>query len=320
MNPNKIVEALKKYNNFIITAHINLEGDAIGSVLAMKSLLDKLGKDSRIVVPEAVPEIYSKIRGIDAIGTEIPSDVKYDALVALDCTSAKRIENIAQYANENKLIIINVDHHASNMNFGDVNWVEPEASSAGEMLYDIFKAASIEIDMLAAEHLYIAIMTDTGSFRYTNTTPHVFRVAAELLEKGVDPAELYDALYSNRTLDNIRLLSKALGTIKVDPGGKIAWAVLDLPLLEGSGYNKGDLDGFIDYPRSIRDVEVAILFTQIAAGVVKVSMRSNTDLDVNKVASAFGGGGHIKASGCTLTGELNDIIERVIDETKRYFL
>ncbi|MDD5496493.1 MAG: bifunctional oligoribonuclease/PAP phosphatase NrnA [Candidatus Omnitrophica bacterium] len=308
----KVVEAIKKYRRFLVTAHVNLEGDSLGSQLAMKELLEGLGKKAYIIDNDPVPEHYKFLPGAHEVSNDLKAHVEFDAALILDCPTIKRIGQVKKVIGSK--LIINIDHHVSNEKFGNINWVDARASSAGEMIYRLFKAMNRPLTKEAALYLYIAILTDTGSFNYDNTSSVTHEIVSELLGYGLDPALVSERVYERRSVSDIKLLGLALATLKVNKKGDVAYVEVTKKMLKEANAEAPKSEGFINYPRSINKVKVAILFKEGGKhkGDIDISFRSKGDVDVNKIASHFGGGGHMKASGCVIKGSLAGVKKRVL--------
>ncbi|MFA5142734.1 MAG: bifunctional oligoribonuclease/PAP phosphatase NrnA [Candidatus Omnitrophota bacterium] len=308
----QVIEAINRYDKFLITAHVNLEGDSLGSQLGMKALLDSLGKKSIIVDNDPVPDHYKFLPKADEVSSDLALTRDFDAAVILDCPTMKRIGKVRDLITKDKFII-NVDHHISNEKFGGVNWVDPNASSAGEMVYKIYKEMGIKLTKETALVLYIAILTDTGSFNYDNTSSVTHEIAGELLGYGIDPARVSESVYERRSVADIKLLSRVLSTIRVNKTGDVAYLEITKKMLKETGADLVKSEGFVNYARSIDKARVAVIFKEDAGDKVNVSFRSKGDVDVNKIASFFNGGGHVKASGCIVEGSLPDVEKKVLD-------
>ena len=317
MSIRRVKAAIKKFNKFLITSHINPEADAIGSQVAMAFLLRKLGKSAVMLDDSPVPGVLQFMKGSEEISKEMSHDFDYQAVIILDSPDLMRIGRVKEYIKEGA-VIINIDHHISNINFGKFNWVEPEFSSAGEMVYDLFKAFKVKIDLDDAIALYAAIMTDTGSFRYSNTSSKTHRIVAELIDIGVQPYEMHTKIYETSSIQDTNLLGESLQTMKLTEDGKIAWLWVTKEMLKKTKASLEGTEGIINFARSIDGVEIAILFRDTGTeDRVKVSFRSKGKVDVNKLAAAFNGGGHPTASGCTVFGKIEDVEKKVLDSAKQ---
>ena len=317
MNPKKISKAIKKFDKFLISAHINPEGDSVGSQIAVASLLNRLGKEAVILNESSVPHVLQFMKGTESILKEIPKDFDFQTAIILDCPDLTRLGKIAEYVTEDK-VIINIDHHISNENFGDYNWVEPNASSAAEIVFELFKAFKMKIEYDEAIAIYAAIMTDTGSFKYTNTSSKTHKIIAELIDVGVKPYEVYTKIYESGSLQDTSLLGEALQTLKVTDDGKISWLWVTKEMLKKTKASLEGTEGIINFARSIDGVEIAVLFRETGTeNRVKVSFRSKGKIDVNKLASFFGGGGHVTASGCTVFGKIEEVEKKVLEKSQK---
>jgi phosphoesterase RecJ-like protein len=313
----KVIDAIRRHKRFLVTAHVNPEGDSLCSQLAMKELLGILGKTAYIVNHDKVPEHYKFLPGADGISTDTARPADFDAVLVLDCPTMKRIGGVGKMIPKGA-VIINIDHHISSEKFGDVNWVDPNASSTGEMVYRLFRELDVPLTREVALCLYIAILTDTGNFNYDNTSRLTHEIAGELLGYGLDPAMVSESVYERRTLEDIRFLGLVLSTLKVNRAGDVAWLEMTREMVDKTGADMSKSEGFINYARSIGGVKIAILFKEDMAdrSRVSVSFRSKSGIDVNGIAAYFGGGGHTKASGCSLTGTLAEVEARVLDKVE----
>lgn len=321
MGLRKLISQIKKHDNFLITSHVNPESDALGSELGFYRLLKALGKNAVIINEEAAPSEYDFLPQVSAIKAykDNLKGVKFDCFVALDCSDLKRTGEVYKL-NTPTRPIINIDHHISNVKFGRSNWVCPEASSTSEMVYELFKAMKVEIDKDTAILLYTGILTDTGSFRFSNTTCKTHKVVADLMTHGLDVVELFKHSYGNLPFKDMKFIIKLLNGIKRSYQGKILWFEINKNTLK---INKGlrvDLtDYLMNFARSIKDVEVAVLFRENFGikNEVRVNFRSQGKIDVNKLAGFFGGGGHKSASGATLPGSLKEVRVKVLAKLKQ---
>jgi phosphoesterase RecJ-like protein len=276
-----------------------------------------MGKEAFILDSDAVPTHYRFLPKSGEVSSDTAAVAEFDAAVVLDCPNLKRTGNVADVIKKKAVPVINIDHHVSNENFGDVNWVDPRASSAGEMVYRLYKEAGIKITKEIALPLYIAILTDTGSFNYDNTSGATHEMAGELLGYGLDPALVSESVYERRSLKDIRLLALVLDTLKVNSDGTVAYMEVTKKMLKETGADLAKSEGLINYARSIDKVRVAVLFKEDVSqkGRINVSFRSKGDgevADVNKIASLFGGGGHTRAAGCMITGTLEEAKNKVL--------
>lgn len=315
MSLNEICRSIKKYNNFLITAHTSPEGDALGSQLGFYNLIKKLGKQAMIICDDQLPSGYDFLPGLPHIrrlGQEL-KDIKFDCLAVLDCADLKRTGRVYKLNPDNKPVL-NIDHHISNQIFGDVNWVDALASSCSEMIYKLHKRLHLAMDKDTALVLYTGIMTDTGSFRYSNTSSYTFKAAAELLKFGINVAQVYRHAYENIPAQEVKLLLKFLSKIKFFGQGRVAVFEIDSELPRAKMPVIDLADHLLSFGRAIKGVEVVVLFKNNLRlkSQVRVNLRSQGRVDVNKVAAFFGGGGHKTAAGCTISGKFSVVRGKVI--------
>lgn len=290
---------------------MNLEGDALGSVLAMYHVLKKLKKQAVVFNNDPTPIAYSFLPSVKVIKNEL-HDKNFDVALVLDCSDSFRTGKVKDYLDRARYIV-NIDHHISNTYFGDINWVDPQASSACEMVFKICKALDV-IDKNIATCLYTGIFTDTGSFTYANTSDAVHKIIGELLKYKVTPNKIYDSLHSFCDSNDIRFIGTILSSLKTDHNNNIAWAVITH--WPDKGYDLTEV--IFSVFRYLRDVDVFVLFKRLGRDKVRVNFRSRYKVDVNRVARFFGGGGHKRASGATVDGSLYEVEKKVISFIKRY--
>jgi len=297
----------------LISSHENPDGDAIGSMLGLGLALEQMGKEVVFYNKDGVPEILRFLPRSERIGNSI-NDVKgtFDLVFAVDCTGTNRaggeFEDFLESGRGGKVVIM--DHHQTNGPTADYHLLDPDSSSTGIIVYSVLKRLPVEIDSDIAKNLYTTIIGDTGSFRYSNTNPETFRVAAELVERGADPAEISEALFESEPLRKLKLIGLVLPTLEVSKDKRVASVYVDSEMYSRTGASREDSEGIVNIPRCIKGVEVAALFREESGGdgqSWKVSLRSKGDVDVAKIAEGFGGGGHRKAAGCTLKGSLEDV-------------
>jgi phosphoesterase RecJ-like protein len=317
----KIAGALKGVSSVAVTTHINADGDAAGSVAAMARLLPLLGSKAVIVNPTPWPHLFAYLKdGLDdqsARGAEALRSA--GALVSLDVSDVRRLGSLATAAKSLPGPRIVIDHHVPTEEpAGDIVLADTAACATGELLYDLAIVLGLEIDLAVAEALYVAILTDTGGFRYSNTSPRSHVVAAELIARGVDPELTYRRIYASLSPGRLQLLRDALETLGVDSKFGLSWVSVTNEAMDRYGVGSDDLDGIVEHPRSIAGTRVALFFRDLGYGKVKVSFRSTGDVDVNELARQFGGGGHEKASGALVPGSLEDVRERVVTAARDF--
>lgn len=315
----EVINEIKTRDNFIVTSHLNPEGDSMGSQLALYEILNKCGKKVAALNQDGCPENLKFLQNSDIVYKELPYGFLPETAIVLDCPVRYRVGAIAKVLDKADFVI-NVDHHVSNEFFGDLNWIEPDASSVGEMVYHIGKKLNVEMDKTIAEAIYVAIVTDTGMFNYENTSRATHEIAGELMSRGVKPNVVFRHIFENKSYAQLRVLARVLSDIKLEEDGKLAYVSLTRDMIEGEGLKEVAHEEFINYPRAIKGVEVAVLFNQKDPSneTLNVSFRSNGKIDVNKIASSLGGGGHKKASGCLMRMRPDDARKKVLETVKAF--
>jgi phosphoesterase RecJ-like protein len=318
----RIADTLQRTRTVAVTTHINADGDACGSVAAMAHLLPQLGVSAMIVNPTPWPALFGFLLTpalVDRSGEGVTALADADGVVALDVSDVKRLGQLTSAVRRMQGPRIVIDHHVpTDEPAGDVILADTAACATAELLYDVARELGLTITTEIATALYAAILTDTGGFRYSNTTPRCHAIAADLLGHGVDPEAMYRRIYASLTPGRLHLLRDALDTLGVDERHGIAWLSIRNDALERYEVSAEDLDGIVEHPRSIAGTRVALFFRDLGYGKVKVSFRSTGDVDVNVLARRFGGGGHAKASGALIPGSLEQVLDRVVDETREF--
>jgi phosphoesterase RecJ-like protein len=313
-----VAAELRRHDRFVVTSHENPDGDAVGSLLAMHLALGQLGKDSVMVLggPAPLPGEYGFL-GLEAHGLlrDAPGDVAERVLVAVDCAQESRIPE--PVLRERALRTINIDHHHDNTRFGDVDLVVEDASSTGEVLADLFAAIPVGLTPAIAEALYTAVVTDTGRFQYSNTTPKSLRLAAELVEAGADVSRVFLEVYESTPFPKLKLLARALERARPFVDGRVLVSELVRADFEDAGAQEPYSEGIIDHLRSVEGTELVALVRELppeASSVRKGSLRSHPDgVDVSAIARAFGGGGHKRAAGFSTDMSMDEITQLIVD-------
>jgi phosphoesterase RecJ-like protein len=308
---NELLQRLRDGRRFLLVLHVRPDGDSIGSTLALARALRRMGKEAVVVRADAIPANLAFLAGAADACTPEQVEGEFDAAIFLDCAGLDRIGSAVEAVRRCRSIL-NVDHHPSNPRFGDVNVIDPEAAAVGEMTAEIIRGLGVGLDPEMAEALFTAVATDTGSFRFESTRPATYRLAAELCEHGARPSEVAARVWDNRPLAALRLIGLMLSGIRTGLGGAYAWAEVDREMLERAGAGEDEVEGLVNYPRSVAGVEVAALLAATTPGEVRVSLRSNRRVDVSRLAARFGGGGHARAAGCTLKGDLASARETLL--------
>ncbi len=309
----KIIERLKEEKTFYLISHMLPDGDSIGSLLAMGEGLLKIGKNISLFTPGHIPRKYNFLTGTETVSHEVLIVDPDITTIVLDSSDLDRL-GIFKEAVLNSKQIINIDHHVTNQRFGTLNLVDSSAAATGELVYSLLNELPVIITESIAESLYVAISTDTGSFKYTNTTPNTHRVVANLLEFGLNPGTLSQKMFDEKPLSFYILLKEALSSLEMYERRRVAVMTLSKDIRERSGATTDDLEGIVNYARNIEGVEMGILFYVEGNREVKVGFRSKR-LDVSVLAGNLNGGGHTRAAGCRLDGDLETIKEKVIGES-----
>jgi phosphoesterase RecJ-like protein len=310
----KINELIATGSSFLITTHESPDGDAIGSSLALANYLLEIGKDVTVHICDPVPEIYRFLPLADVVTTSLPGR-DYDLCFVLDAGEFRRAGKQIGVCRRIGSFI-NIDHHSTCENFGAVNLIDPQAAATGVLIHRLIIEAGGAISLATATCIYVALITDTGSFRYSNANPEAFAVAGEMIEKGVNAWDISSRLYESQPRERIELLSLALATLVFSECGKFASITVTLDMYKKTGTDAELTDGFINYPRSVRGVEVAIFFRELSEKSFKVGFRSKGAVDVSRLAEGFGGGGHHNAAGCIVDGSIEAVREKVFSHIK----
>jgi phosphoesterase RecJ-like protein len=295
------MEAVHGSRRVLLFAHVYPDGDVLGSQLGLGLALRAAGRTVTFACAHPVPDPFHFLPGAADVQQWKAGRNGFDLVVALDCPDPGRLGGLLEGARGPDARVLNIDHHGDNRRYGDINWVDTGAAATGEMVYDVVEAVGLPLTTDVAVNLYTAIVTDTGSFRYSNTTPKTFRVAARLVELGVDPARVATTVYETREPGGLRLLGQILQGVETDADGAVAWLAIDRAL--AGSPDLPEAEEFVNYPRSVRTAKVAVLFRELA-DAVKVSLRAKGEVDVARIAAGLGGGGHPNAAGVILRGNL----------------
>lgn len=302
---------LTERRNVVIFGHKDADGDTLGSSLAFAEGLRRSGHRAWVVIPPPHPELYSWLPGYADLLEGPPEDVRDGLALFCDASNVERTEQEAAHL-VGREAVVNVDHHASNTRFGTLNLIDAGVAAVGQMCLAIFDHLGWEITPTMATCLYAAILTDTGGFRHTNTDEGVLRDAARLAALGADPAQIAGRIYNSRPLSTMRLQSISLSSMQVEAGGRIVWARVTRQMLHRAGAVMAESEGIIDSLNSVAGISVAIVFKEVAANLIKISVRSRDDVDAAAICATFGGGGHKRAAGAELRLSLRDAIDAVL--------
>jgi phosphoesterase RecJ-like protein len=305
----KIIRLVEKNDRFLITSHQRPDGDSIGSQLALAEGLRSLGKNADIVNADPYPKNFQFLPGVERIRIDSKVADHYQALFILECNSFER----SGISDLNQFVSVNIDHHPKNDHFGNLNWVDPKASAVAMLIYRLLRELNVSITSEIAINLYVAILTDTGSFQFSNTNADTFEVARELAAAGADPGQIAQSVMMSQSESKVRLLARLLATLDLDPSRRIAWIFMDQDMLKKTGASAEDTEGVVNYPLSIETVLLCAFFREEGRHSFRVSLRSKDGLDVGSVAECFGGGGHRNAAGLSLEGPFEEVRDRVLN-------
>ncbi len=311
----RIAETLKSRRNILLLNHVAPDGDCLGSTLALARALWARGQRATVGSADGVPETYRFLPGSDRVLTMIPDGEVFDAIVFMECSSPERAGPLVARA-AGVPLWVNIDHHVSNSGYGDVVLWDVDAAAVAEVVFPIVKALHPRFDAETAVCLMTALLTDTGSFRFASVTPRSFHLAAELVEAGASPADVYGQVYENRSAASIRLLGMALGRMVVCEDGRVVWTSVTQAMLKDAGAVMEESEGIVGALRAIRGIQAAILFKEEPEGI-HVSLRGVGSVRANVIAEAFGGGGHAAAAGFTVKEPLDDVVRRTLAVVRR---
>ena len=313
-------EFVERHRRVLLTTHLNPDGDGLGSEVAMAHWLRSRGKEVRVLNDSVVPASFlflARSQPIDSWDADLAEQRfdEADALIVLDTSNRQRIGRLGPLLDRHVIPVAVVDHHASHtQGFGQVNVIEPDASSTGEIVYDLLCEAEAPLTTEIAEALYVALMTDTGSFRYSNTDSHAHRMAADLLAHGLDPQRIHSLVHSHASAGRLRFFGEVLSALELAEDGRLVVLEASPAQFEKHGLVGSDTEGLVDMPRTIAGVEAVALFSEVEPGKVKVSLRSTGRVEVDGICTRLGGGGHKHAAGVLLRGTREQAKARILPE------
>ncbi|HPH54508.1 MAG TPA: bifunctional oligoribonuclease/PAP phosphatase NrnA [Smithella sp.] len=310
-----IIQAIHEGQNFLITAHVRLDGDALGSELAVYLMLKELGKKAVVYNKDRTPERYQFLPATHNISHTLTNIEQYDTCIVLDCSDLSRVGDEAENIRKIKTLI-NIDHHVSNNGFCALKMLDAKASSTGELVFRLMQDMRFKMSRDICTNLYAAIITDTGSFRYSSTTKETFMAAGVLVGEGASPQRIAENIYESDSPARLKLMARALSTLSLDLESKVGSMVVTQKDLLETGAAWEHTEGFVDIPRTVKGIEVSVLYTQRGEKNFKLSLRSKAKVDVEKVAKRFGGGGHIHASSCWMDGDIETIKSQIIQAVR----
>jgi phosphoesterase RecJ-like protein len=321
-HPTRVPEVLRQIcrevlrrQRFLLSSHSRPDGDSIGSQLAMAYALDALGKDVRIVNVDAAPDHYREFPGVERIeiASSVAPEVKTDAVIVMECSELGR----TGVTGLDGRFIINIDHHAGNRMYGSLNWFDESAAACGEMVFELIRSLGVSLSQEIATHIYLAILTDTGSFHHSNITPRTFDICRQTVDAGVNPAAMARRVFDSNSFGKLKLIGALLDSMELVDEGRLAVLYMDDAMLAACGCTVNDTEGVINLPLTAREIQAVVFFKVSTDGTVRVSMRSKYDVDVRVVANEFGGGGHKNAAGFTVSGDLSEVRPRILERLTR---
>ena len=318
----RLAREFRAGRSVVLSTHINADGDGCGSEAALARILTSLGMSVKIVNPTPWPETYEFLldsQVVDASSEDAPALRKADLLIVLDISDVKRLGSLAETVRTLKVPKLVIDHHMPSDEPPSTEILsDTSACATGELIYDVAATLGQEITPQIAVALYVAILTDTGGFRFANTTARCLAIASQLLAAGVEPEEMYRRLYASHPIGRLHLLRDALATLEVDPAYGISWISVAAGAAEEYGLKSEDLEGLAEHPRSVGGTRMAIFFRDLGHGKIKVSFRSTGDVNVNEFARKFGGGGHARASGALIPGTIEEVRHSVVTAAREF--
>ena len=308
-----IVEAIRARQRFVISSHSRPDGDSIGSQLAAAYALRALGKQVTVVNADPAPPPLMQFPGVPEIRIADRADGEFDAAIIMECGDLAR----TGVAGLERFFVINIDHHPGNTAYGQLNWFDASAAACGEMVFDLVRELNVPLTRDIATHIYLAILTDTGSFHYSTLSPRTFDICRETLEAGVDPVLVARNVYDSNNIGRLKLFGALLNAMQIDPTARIAIMYFDHEMARRTGGTYEDTEGIINLPLTVKEIQAVVFFKQAEGDEYRVSMRSKGDIDIGAVAKEFGGGGHKNAAGCTVTGPIDALQKTFIEKIQR---
>jgi bifunctional oligoribonuclease and PAP phosphatase NrnA len=309
----KIVDAVRTRQHFVISSHSRPDGDSIGSQLAMAYTLRALGKNAVVVNADPAPPPLMAFPGVPEIVIAPAVEGKFDAAIIMECGDLAR----TGVTGLDRFFVVNIDHHPGNTGYGQINWFDAKAAACGEMVFDLVRALGVPLSLEIATHIYLAILTDTGSFHYSSISPRTFDICRETLEAGVDPVLVARNVYDSNNMGRLKLFGAVLSAMQIDQSGRIAIVYLDHEMARAAGGTYEDTEGLINLPLTVKEIQAVVFFKQDEGDQYRVSMRSKGLIDIGAVAKEFGGGGHKNAAGCTVTGPVDALQKQFVERIER---
>ena len=309
----QIVHAIRSRQRFVLSSHSRPDGDSIGSQLAMAYALRDLGKHVELVNLDPAPPQLMGFPGVAGIRIAPAVDGNFDASIVMECSDLAR----TGVTGLDRAFVINIDHHPGNAAYGQINWFDATAAACAEMVFDLIRALEVPLSVEIATHIYLAILTDTGSFHFSNITPKTFEICRQLVEAGVDPVRVSRQVFDSNSMGRLKLMAAVLGAMRFDASNRVGILYLDHAMARAAGGTYDDTEGLINQPLTVKEVEAVIFFKQSEGDSYRVSMRSKGNVDIGVVAKEFGGGGHKNAAGCSATGPIDELRATFVEKVQR---
>jgi phosphoesterase RecJ-like protein len=313
----QIVDAVRTRRRFVLSSHARPDGDSIGSQLAMAYTLRAMAKEALVVNADPAPPPLMAFPGVRDIRIERSIEGDFDAAIIMECGDLRR----TGVSGLDRFFVVNIDHHPGNTSYGQINWFDATAAACAEMVYDLVRALGVPFTTEIATHIYLAILTDTGSFHYSSISTRTFDICRECLVAGVDPVMVARNVYDSNNMGRLKLFGAVLGAMQIDQSGRIAIVYLDHEMARTAGGTYEDTEGLVNLPLTVKEIEAVIFFKQEKGDEYRISLRSKGDIDIGSIAKEYGGGGHKNAAGLTVSGPIEELqrtlvakIERAIDE------
>ena len=312
INPeiSRIVDAVRARRRFVLSSHSRPDGDSIGSQLAMAYALRDMGKEATAVNADPAAPPLMAFPGVRDIRIAATVEGDFDAAIIMECGDLKR----TGVGGLDRFFVINIDHHPGNSGYGQINWFDASAAACAEMVFEVVRALGVPLTKEIATHVYLAILTDTGSFHYSGISPKTFEICRECLEAGVDPVSVARNVYDSNNMGRLKLFGAVLGAMQIDATGRIAIVYVDREMARAAGGTYEDTEGLVNLPLTVKEIEAVVFFKQEQDDEYRVSLRSKGNIDIGSIAKEFGGGGHKNAAGCTITGPIEQLRKTLVDK------
>ena len=304
----KVVAHIRSGRRFFVSSHQRPDGDAVGSAVATALALRALGKEAVVVMDDVLPHYLQPFPGVSEIRQSAGVSETVDGSLIMECSSLDR----TGVSGLDRSPVLNIDHHIGNEHYGAINWVDESAAACTELVMSLVDALGVPLDRDIATHIYLGLLTDTGSFHFSHLTPRSFDIARRCVEAGADPQWIARTHYDSSTLGRVRVFGHVLNSMRLDAAGRVALLTITNAALEAAGGTLDDTEGLINFPLSVKDIQAVAFFKEVDALNWRVSMRSKGSVDVGAIARSFGGGGHRNAAGCSVGGTLEQSQERFL--------